>query len=111
MKRQRTLLLIFFMLLPAAHGQMLQSITNAPVAHEVDLSWTAPVGATDVAGYNIYRAKGGGSFVLVNSSLDTSLTYVDKTVANGTTYSYVVKTVDSIGQESDPSNQITVNIP
>jgi fibronectin type 3 domain-containing protein len=104
-------LLLALAFAPAAHGQMLQSIVNAPVAHQVDLSWTAPVGATDVAGYNIYRATGSGSFVLVNTSLDTSLTYADKTVVNGTSYSYVVKTVDSVGQESDPSNQITVTIP
>ena len=85
--------------------------TGTAVAHEVDLSWSAPTGAPDVAGYNIYRAAGGGALVLVNSSLDTSLTYVDKTVVSGTSYSYVAKSVDSTGMESVPSNQITVTIP
>jgi hypothetical protein len=85
--------------------------TGTAVAHEVDLSWNAPTGAPDVAGYNIYRAAGTGSLALVNSSLNTSLTYVDKTIVSGTSYNYVVKSVDSTGMESVPSNQITVAIP
>jgi hypothetical protein len=85
--------------------------TGTAVAHEVDLSWNAPTAAPDVAGYNIYRAAGTGSLALMNSSLDSSLTYVDKTVVSGTSYNYVVKSVDSTGMESVPSNQITVTIP
>jgi fibronectin type 3 domain-containing protein len=36
---------------------------------------------------------------------------VDSTVVNGTTYNYVVKSVDSSGVESVASNEITVAIP
>ncbi len=83
-----------------------------PVAHEVDLSWNAPVSSPDpVAGYNIYRATGSGSLVLINSSPDLVLTYVDNTVTSGNTYSYVAKSVDLSGVESVPSNEITVTIP
>jgi hypothetical protein len=84
--------------------------TGTAVPHEVDLSWIAPTSAPDVAGYNIYRAAGSGSLVLMNSSLDTTLAYVDKNVSTGN-YSYVVKSVDSSGMESVPSNQITVTVP
>ncbi len=85
--------------------------TGTAVAHEVDLSWIAPVSPPDpVAGYNIYRAAGGGSLVLMNSSLDTTLAYADKNVSTGN-YSYVVKSVDFNGMESVPSNQITVTVP
>ncbi len=84
--------------------------TGTAVAHEVDLSWIAPTNAPDVAGYNIYRAAGSGSLVLLNSSLDVTLTYVDKAVSTGS-YSYVVKSVDSSGMESTPSNEITVTVP
>ena len=52
-----------------------------------------------------------GSLVLINSSPDTAVVYVDNTVVSGTNYSYVVKSVDSSGVESVPSNQITVTIP
>jgi Abnormal spindle-like microcephaly-assoc'd, ASPM-SPD-2-Hydin len=86
--------------------------TGTAVAHSVDLSWTAPSGSADpVAGYNIYRAISGGSLALVNSSMDSSTTYVDSTVVSGTTYNYVVKSVDSSGAESVASNEITVAIP
>jgi fibronectin type 3 domain-containing protein len=65
-----------------------------------------------VAGYNIYRKTGsGGSFVLINPSPDTTVAYVDRTVTSGVTYSYVIKSVDSSGVESAPSNLITVTIP
>jgi fibronectin type 3 domain-containing protein len=86
--------------------------TGTSVAHEVDLSWDAPTSSADpVVGYHIYRLTGSGSFALVNSSVDTSITYVDSTVVSGTTYSYVVKSVDSSGVESIASNEITVTIP
>jgi hypothetical protein len=86
--------------------------SGTPAAHEVDLSWDAPVSSPDpVAGYNIYRATGGGSFGRINSSPGSAIVYVDPTVASGATYSYMVKSVDSSGVESAASNQITVTIP
>ncbi len=86
--------------------------TGTAVSHEVDLSWDAPANSPDpVAGYNIYRATGTGSLVLINSSPDSAVVYVDTAVVSGATYSYVVKSVDPVGVESVPSNQITVTIP
>ncbi len=86
--------------------------TGTAVAHEVDLSWDAPTSSPDpVAGYNIYRSTGSGSLVLINSSPDTAVVYVDSTVVSGTTYSYEVKSVDSSGVESVASNEVTVTIP
>jgi hypothetical protein len=86
--------------------------TGTSVAHKVNLSWNAPTTSADpVAGYNIFRLTGSGSFALVNSSPDASITYVDSTVVSGTTYSYVVMSVDPSGIQSVPSNQITVTIP
>jgi hypothetical protein len=86
--------------------------TGTAVAHEVDLSWNAPTSSPDpVAGYNIYRLTGGSSFVLINSSPDSLITYVDSVVVSGTTYSYIVKSVDFSGMESIASNQIMVTIP
>jgi fibronectin type 3 domain-containing protein len=86
--------------------------TGTAVAHEVDLSWNAPTNSLDpVEGYNIYRSTGSGSLVLMNSSPDSSVVYVDSTVVSGATYSYVVKSVDSSSVESVASNQVTVTIP
>jgi hypothetical protein len=86
--------------------------TGAVIAHEVDLSWNAPTHSPDpVVGYNIYRSTGSSSLVLMNSSPDSSVVYVDSTVVSGATYSYVVKSVDSNGVESSASNQIILTIP
>jgi fibronectin type 3 domain-containing protein len=50
--------------------------------------------------------------MLINSSPDTSVVYVDSTVVAGTTYSYEVKSVDYSGIESvAASNEVTVTIP
>jgi hypothetical protein len=86
--------------------------TGTAIVHEVDLSWDAPTSSPDpVAGYNVYRSTNGGAAQLINSSVDTQTAYVDSAVVSGTTYSYIVKSVDKDGVESVPSNQITVTIP
>jgi fibronectin type 3 domain-containing protein len=86
--------------------------TGNAVIHEVDLSWDAPTSSPDpIAGYNIYRSTDAGIAQLINSSIETQTAYVDSAVANGTTYSYIVKSVGKDGLESLASNQITVTIP
>jgi fibronectin type 3 domain-containing protein len=47
----------------------------------------------------------------MNSSIVVQTAYVDTTVSSGTTYDYVVKSVDQNGVESTPSNQIAVTTP
>jgi hypothetical protein len=86
---------------------------NAGVAHHVDLSWNAPSSsAVPVVGYNIYRSTGGTSaYQLINSSVDTQTTYMDSAVQSGSTYDYIVESVDSSGVESVPSNEATATIP
>lgn len=86
--------------------------TGTAVAHEVDLFWNAPSSSPDpIAGYNVYRSIGSGAAKLINLSIDTQTAYVDSAVVSGTTYSYMVKSVDNKGVESVPSNQIIVTIP
>jgi fibronectin type 3 domain-containing protein len=86
--------------------------TGTAVAHEVDLSWSAPTSSPDpVAGYNVYRTTGGGANQLINTSIETLTTYADSTVVSGSTYNYTVTSVDSNGVESVPSNEVTVTVP
>ncbi len=87
--------------------------TGAGGVSEVDLSWDAPASSpVSVAGYNIYRSIGtSGSFSAINSSPVSAIVYIDKNIVSGTTYAYIVKSVDASGTESSPSNQITVAIP
>jgi hypothetical protein len=82
----------------------------APVQHTVALSWTAST--STVAGYNVYRGTvSGGPYSKINSSLVTTLSYTDSTVQSGTTYYYVTTAVDSSGDESVYSNEVSAPIP
>jgi hypothetical protein len=82
----------------------------APVQHSVALTWNAST--STVAGYNVYRSTvSGGSYAKINSSLVAALNYTDSTVQSGTTYYYVTTAVDSSGNESVFSNQVSATIP
>ncbi len=87
--------------------------TGQAVSYEVDLTWNAPADSTDpIEDYNVYRAvAGSSSYTLVNTSPDSSMTYRDTTVRNGTAYDYMVESVDATGVESAPSNIYSVTIP
>ena len=86
--------------------------SGVALAHEIDLSWAAPASSADpVSGYNIYRAVGGGTLQLLASSPLSSTVYVDTAIASGSTYNYVVKSVDATSVESVASNEITVAVP
>jgi hypothetical protein len=87
--------------------------TGAGTSYQVDLSWEAPASsAVAVVGYDVYRAVSGSSaYTLMNASLDTMTTFLDKTVLAGVTYDYIIESVDSAGVKSAPSNVIVVTIP
>ena len=89
------------------------SSSQPAVQHKVQLSWNAPASsAVPVVGYNVYRSAAGASaFSLLNSSVDASTSYTDTAVTSGDSYDYIVKSVDSSGVESPPSNITTVSIP
>ena len=84
--------------LPAAPANL-----NASAAPgQVLLSWNTVAGATN---YRVYRATtpGGQGSTPIASNV-TGTTYTDNTVADGTTYYYVVTAVNGSG-ESTPSNE------
>ncbi|MGC9225605.1 MAG: choice-of-anchor D domain-containing protein, partial [Terracidiphilus sp.] len=87
--------------------------TGVALAYKVNLTWNAPTASADpVTGYNVYRAVSGSTaYQLMNSSIDSTTTYADITVANSTSYSYYVESVDAQGNQSVPSNTFTVTIP
>jgi uncharacterized repeat protein (TIGR03803 family) len=79
--------------------------------HTVGLSWDAST-SQDVVGYNIYRGPtSSGPYVKINTALDPNTNYPDSTVQGGQTYYYVTTAVDSVGNESDYSNQTMAVIP
>ncbi len=80
------------------------------VQHSVVLTWNAST--STVAGYNVYRsAVSGSGYIKINSSLVAVLSYTDSTVQSGTTYFYVTTAVDSTGNESMYSNEVSAPIP
>ena len=87
--------------------------TGAAQSYQVNLNWNAPSSSQDpVSTYNIYRATSGtSSFQLVGSTQSSQTNYSDSSVANGQSYDYVVKSADSQGVESAPSNTTTVAVP
>ncbi|WP_344741700.1 fibronectin type III domain-containing protein, partial [Microlunatus spumicola] len=66
---------------------------------KVTLGWT-PGTEPDLAGYNVYRATGTGTYTKINTGLVTGATYLDDTAAPGTAYAYQVTAVDTSGLES-----------
>jgi hypothetical protein len=81
-----------------------------PTQHTVTLSWNAST--SPVVGYYIYRSTQSGSYTTpLNSSPQAGLTFTDSTVQSGTTYFYVVTSVDSGSQQSIHSNEVQANVP
>jgi Abnormal spindle-like microcephaly-assoc'd, ASPM-SPD-2-Hydin len=85
----------------------------API-YSVSLSWTAGA-SSNISGYNIYRAvytSSCGSFSMINPALNTSTSYTDSSVTDGTSYCYATTSVNSSNQESAYSNIVSnVQIP
>ncbi|MEZ4655437.1 MAG: endonuclease [Candidatus Eisenbacteria bacterium] len=83
------------------------SLVAAAGDGSVDLDWSNN-GEPDLAGYNVYRAtSSGGPYSQLNGSLLAASLYTDATVANGTTYYYVVTAQDATGNESAAGNEAT----
>jgi hypothetical protein len=80
--------------------------------YDVTLTWDAPTSSADPAvSYRIYRAANPGIYVLLDSTVNASTSYIDTTVQNGATYSWYVESVDAQGNQSAPSNVFTLTIP
>lgn len=82
------------------------NVTAAAGNAQVSLSWTAASNATS---YNVYRSTTAGAETTapaINKVPLTSNSFVDTGLTNGTTYFYVVRAVNAVGQ-SENSVEIT----
>ena len=76
----------------------------------VAVQWTGSTDNLVVAGYNIYRKVGSGTYALLSSSPLTIS--IDSSVVSGETYYYTVRAYDWAGNESGNSNESSpVTIP
>ena len=79
----------------------LSAAANNGLSSTVNLAWT---GNADTAGYDVYRSPvQGGGYVKIGST--TTNSFIDSSVANGTTYYYVVRGVDAQGNVGSASNE------
>jgi glycosidase len=71
---------------------------------QIALSWSGVAGAS---GYNVYRSPvNGGGYVKLNSAPITGTSFTDASgLLSGQRFFYIVKALDSVGNESAPSNE------
>ena len=78
--------------------------------HSVALSWNPST--SQVIGYNVYRSTlSGGPYAKLTTATDANTAYTDSSVQSGTTYYYVATSVDSSGDESVDSVEVSALIP
>jgi len=97
-------------------GSATLTLSIASTSYSVTISWTASpspdAAGNAIIGYNIFRSTtSGGAYTQLNSSLIAGTTYMDPTVADGTTYYYVATAVDSSDAQSAYSTQTQAVIP
>jgi len=74
---------------------------------QVELDWDDNV-ELDLLGYIVYRSlNAGGPYEAVNAGLLSASEYIDDTVANDTTYYYVVTAADASANESGDSSEVS----
>lgn len=97
----------------AVNSPAVESLTGTGTAatqHDVNLSWSSS--SSTVSGYNVYRGTlSGGPYGKINSSSDPGTSFSDTSVQANETYYYVVTGVNSAGEESAYSNQVTAVVP
>ncbi|HUN61760.1 MAG TPA: choice-of-anchor D domain-containing protein [Candidatus Sulfotelmatobacter sp.] len=82
---------------------------TAPTTYSVSLTWTP---GSSASGFNLYRGtQSGGPYTKLNNSELSTASYTDSSVTAGQTYYYVATDLNSSGQESTYSNQVTAAIP
>lgn len=85
----------------------LEALANTLAAPEVDLVWQPP-NDPGVTGYRVYRQESDTTTLLTQDPL-RGFTYVDKSVQPGRTYSYVVASVNTTGEQR--SAPVAVTLP
>jgi len=86
-----------------------RELVALPETGSVRLVWEASP-SPDVAGHRVYRRDPAGTFRQVSEAAVTGLEYLDRGLPSGATVQYRVTAVDGEGNESEPSNDVTVEV-
>lgn len=81
----------------------------AASSHTVALNWQAS--SSPVVGYFVFRGASANNLSQLNGTALASTSYTDKSVVNGQTYVYAVKSIDASNVLSNFSNSVTVSVP
>lgn len=111
MKESRWYVLLGIVGLLLAALVLLRSEPDKP--HTVTLTWQAPAARSGITviGYNVYRRPFESSSFARIADRVTAPPYEDRFVNTGTTYIYVVTSVDATGRESSYSKETKAEIP
>jgi hypothetical protein len=83
---------------------------SGALPHFVSLAWSET--SSGVTGYNVYSStQPSGPYSRLNTAPVSSMAYTDNTVQSGQTYYYCVTALDSSGDESGYSTDVSVTIP
>ncbi|MBI4442326.1 MAG: hypothetical protein HY649_03000 [Acidobacteria bacterium] len=83
-----------------------QNFRAIAIPGAVEMSWS-PNTESDLAGYNVYRSQGGPFQKLNPQPLPVPL-FRDASVATGAPYSYQLRATDHQGNESGPSEEVSL---
>gem|GEM_PF-2138847 len=88
-----------------------QSLTADSMDDQIILSWS-PNEEKDFSMYRLYRGASSPAITLIDSITGTSsdTIYNDTTVTNGLRYFYRITAVDSVGNESSFSNEVSATL-
>ncbi|HPP43112.1 MAG TPA: stalk domain-containing protein, partial [Caldisericia bacterium] len=76
------------------------------------INWSTSIqGTFKVKGYYLYRGEDSENFSLIATLNSETNRYLDKDVKSGKIYYYYIKAFDELGNESDPSDIVTITIP
>jgi len=97
----------------ASNSALKISLSGAGVAqgngsHSVTLSWQP---SASTVGYFVFRGSSSSNLAQLNAAALGSTSYTDKTIADGQTYVYAVKSISSSNVLSGFSNVVTVSVP
>ncbi|MBN1788386.1 MAG: carbohydrate-binding protein [Sedimentisphaerales bacterium] len=83
-----------------------QDLTTAFGDGQILLDWSDN-NEPDLAGYDVYRSETWSNHTKINSSLIIDSNYTDSNVVNLTAYFYTVVAIDTLGNDSEPSEQVS----
>lgn len=83
------------------------------VSLKVSLEWEMSFTSIEPSGYNVYRATGTDDYGAspINAKPMGSKMYFDSTAKAGFTYRYRVTALDKDGKETEPSSEVSIDIP